>query len=146
MVQLYLVLLIDSFLLQPFRRILGFVMRFMWAMPPIVAPSPLQCSEEETLKGLHELVVERLGTLGRTIHGQGKKAFQLWPSARVMRASRIWPPECRGGDYVWERNPVKGCVYSEAQRRARGLDLIFPVLIMEELQARGLDASVRSGK
>ena len=394
MVQLYLILIIDSFLLQPFRRVFGFIMRFMWTMPPIVAPAPLREPEEETLKHLHGLAVERLGTLGRTIHGQGensakflgmlyaatgdeaewqrtlalvrddgtmhrnlcpqedddpicadeaagfvlavwrrlpdmtveerqklgrlwhnttfrgfpfllpdgrrgkklfstghfwrpwwllgsedslsamtwlllgqqitglrrysvaytlftclqcigntfacpdgqfwrgkyygmtsfnthskvliffvgyqlakhrlgksfffsslKQAYQrhgeynadirilagsvlgeayhtlalellqscankgakpcptdkeyislLWPPARVMRASCIWPPDCRGGDYVWERNPVKGCVYSETQRRARGLDLIFPVLIMEELQARGLDASVRQGE
>ena len=57
----------------------------------------------------------------------------IWPPERVMRSGAIPPPEFRGGDYVWERNPVKGNVLDDDYRAKKGLDLIFPALMLARL-------------
>lgn len=51
----------------------------------------------------------------------------IWPPEFVMRAGVIVPPTHRGGDYIWERNPVKGDKLDDAYRAGKGLDIIFPL-------------------
>ena len=51
----------------------------------------------------------------------------IWPPEFVMRAGAIVPPTHRGGDYIWERNPVKGDKLDDAYRAGKGLDVIFPL-------------------
>ena len=57
----------------------------------------------------------------------------IWPPEMVMRAGTIPPPEFRGGDYIWERNPVKGNVLDDDYRAKKGLDIIFPALMLARL-------------
>ena len=57
----------------------------------------------------------------------------IWPPEMVMRAGTILPPEYRGGDYVWERNPIKGSLLDDNDRARKGLDVIFPALMLERL-------------
>ena len=54
----------------------------------------------------------------------------IWPPEMVMRSGIIPPPEFRGGDYIWERNPVKGNVLDDDYRAKKGLDVIFPALML----------------
>lgn len=65
MIAFYLLLLLDSLLLQPIRCVLGFAMRFLWHPPRVVsAPS-------YTFGDLAGIAKERLATLSREIYGQG---------------------------------------------------------------------------
>ncbi len=57
----------------------------------------------------------------------------IWPPAIVRRAGRLQPPQWRGADYLWERSPIKGRVLDDAYRARRGLDVIFPVLLMHRI-------------
>ena len=54
----------------------------------------------------------------------------VWPPAIVRRASSLQAPESRGADYLWERSPIKGQLLDDAYRAGRGLDVIFPALMM----------------
>ena len=70
---------------------------------------------------------------GRYPCPQDKKYLSLiWPPELVMRASEIVPPEYRGGDYIWERNPIKGDVLDDRYRAMKGLDVIFPIGVIEK--------------
>ncbi len=57
----------------------------------------------------------------------------IWPPEMVMRSGVIPPPEFRGGDYIWERNPIKGSQLDDAYRAAKGLDVIFPALMLAKV-------------
>ena len=71
---------------------------------------------------------------GRYSCPQDTKYFSvIWPPEMVMRAGTIPPPEFRGGDYIWERNPVKGNVLGDDYRAKKGLDVIFPALMLARL-------------
>ncbi len=52
-------------------------------------------------------------------------ALGLPPKIEALSGS-FAPPESRGNDYVWERNPLKGYIYNDNQRAGQGLDVIFP--------------------
>ena len=54
----------------------------------------------------------------------------IWPPEMVTRSAKIELPSSRGGDYVWERNPVKGVELSDEKRQSLGLDVIFPAMLL----------------
>lgn len=59
-----------------------------------------------------------------------KRYLELdFPPKIVHFAPQFMLPSSRGNDYVWERSPLKGYVYSDQQRAVWGLDVIFPVLL-----------------
>ncbi len=62
---------------------------------------------------------------------QDRKYLSLiWPPEWVMRSGKFELPSSRGGDYIWERNPIKGDVLSDEYRAEKGLDVIFPALVL----------------
>lgn len=61
-----------------------------------------------------------------------KKYYKLSiPLKSANEASTFQLPSYRGNDYVWERSPLYGYTYTAKQRKSRGLDIIFPVEILE---------------
>ena len=82
----YLVLLLDTILLQPLRCLIGFVLRFCWR-PPVMAPLP----PARTLEELTAIAAERLKTLDRNTYGQGGDSAKfLGLLAYATRAQKDW--------------------------------------------------------
>lgn len=58
-----------------------------------------------------------------------KRYLELgFPPKLVCYSPFFCNPKYRGNDYIWERSPLKGYVYSDQQRVVWGLDVVFPVL------------------
>ena len=89
--------------------------------------------------GWYATALELIGNAvvkGRHICPQDTRYLSLfWPPEMVNRAGSIFPPQYRGGDYIWERNPIKGDYLDDDYRARKSLDVIFPTLLLAEMRS-----------
>ncbi|SBV95488.1 hypothetical protein KL86DPRO_10876 [uncultured delta proteobacterium] len=88
-------------------------------------------------EGWYKNALELIGhavSKGCCICPQTKSYISLfWPPEKVVRSECILPPQFRGGDYIWERNPIKGDFLDDDYRVRKSLDVIFPAHVLKEV-------------